>query len=170
MERPERGAPASTDASPHEVAGPPGPPGPLRLLVDLNIVLDVVLKRDPWYRDAMTLLHAVSSGAAKGYVASHAVATLYFVVNKANGRVAAVTAVTDILSICEVAPMGSQDFQRALALGFADFEDALHVAAALQTGCAYIVTRNAKDFKGSPVPVRTAGELLSLLPPPSSRP
>ncbi len=163
MERAERGAPASVDASPVEGAGP------LRLLVDLNIVLDVVLQRDPWTRDAVALLHAVSSGAAEGYVASHAMATLYYLVHKANGRVAAVTAVTDILSICKVAPMGSEDFQRALALGFADFEDALHVAAALHTGCAYIVTRNAKDFKGSPVPVRTAGELLSLLPPPSSR-
>lgn len=139
--------------------------GTLRLLVDLNIVLDVVLKRDPWYHDAVVLLDAVNGGAARGYVAGHAIATLYFLVNKANGRVAAVTAVTDILSICEVAPMDSHDFQRALALGFADFEDALHVAAALHTDCAYIVTRNARDFKGSPVPVRTAGELLSLLPP-----
>jgi len=143
--------------------------GPLRLLVDLNIVLDVVLKREPWYRDAVTLLDALSRGAAEGYVASHAIATLYFLVNRANGRVAAVTAVTDILSICKVAPMGTPDFQRALALGFADFEAAVQVAAALQTGCAYIVTRNAKDFKGSPVPVRTAGELLSLLAPPSER-
>ena len=143
--------------------------GPLRLLVDLNVVLDVVLKREPWYRDAVTLLDAVSGGAAEGYVAGHAIPTLYFLVNQANGRVAAVTAVTDVLSICQVAPLGTPDFQRALALGFADFEDAVQVAAALQTGCAYIVTRNAKDFKGSPVPVRTAGELLSLLPPPSER-
>ena len=137
--------------------------GPLRLLVDLNIVLDVVLKREPWYRDAVALLDAVSGGAAEGYVASHAIATLYFLVNKANGRMAAVTAVTDLLGICDVAPMGTPDFQRALALGFADFEDAVQVAAALQSGCAYIITRNAKDFKGSPVEVRTAGELLPLL-------
>ena len=139
---------------------------PLRLLVDLNILLDVVLKREPWYRDAIKLLDAVPGGAARGYVASHGISTLYFLVNKANGRLAAVTAVTDVLSICEVAPMGAEDFQRALALGFDDFEDAVQVAAALQVGCAYLVTRNTKDFKGSPVPVRTAGELLSLLPPP----
>ena len=162
MGRAERVPPSPTDASSRSVTGP------LRLLVDLNIVLDVVLKREPWYRDAVTLLDAVSGGAAEGYVAGHAIATLYFLVNKANGRVAAVTAVADILSICEVAPMGTQDFQRALALGFADFEDAVQVAAALQTGCTYIVTRNARDFKGSPVQVRTAGELLSLLPPPIS--
>lgn len=162
MARPERGAPASVGASPHAA----GPPGPLRLLVDLNIMLDVVLRRDPWYRDAVTLLDAVCNGAAEGYVASHAIATLYFVVNKANARMAAVTAVTDMLSICNVVPMGNHDFQRALALGFTDFEDALQVAAALQSGCAYIVTRNARDFKGSPVPVRTAGELLSVLLPP----
>lgn len=110
--------------------------GPLRLLVDLNIVLDVVLKREPWYRDAVGLFDAMSGGAAEGYVASHAIATLYFLVNKANGRMAAVTAVTDLLSICEVAPMGRQDFQRALALGFADFEDAVQVAVALRRPAA----------------------------------
>lgn len=159
MDLAEHGSRASREASVGAAAGP------LRLLVDLNIVLDVVLKRDPWFRDAMTLLNALSAGAARGYVASHAIATLYYLVNKANGRVAAVTAVTDILGICAVAPLGTADFQRALALGFADFEDAVQVAAALQTGCTFIATRNTADFRGSPVPVRTAGELLSLLPP-----
>ena len=159
MDLAEQGSRASREASARPGARP------LRLLVDLNIVLDVVLKRGPWYRDAVTLLNALSAGAAQGYVASHAIATLYYLVNKANGRVAAVTAVTDLLGICAVAPLGTADFQRALALGFADFEDAVHVAAALQTGCAFIATRNTADFKGSPVPVRTAGELLSLLRP-----
>lgn len=141
----------------------PRPARSRRLLIDLNVVLDVVLEREPWCREAVALLDAVSRGAATGCIAGHAVATLYFLVNKASARVAAVTAVTDLLSICEIVPMGTEDFQRALALGFADFEDAVQVAAALRAGCDCLVTRNARDFKGSPVDVRTPGEVLALL-------
>ena len=44
-----------------------------------------------------------------------------------------------------------------------DFEDNLHVACAVQARLDAIVTRNRKDFAGSPVPVLTPAELLALL-------
>ncbi len=47
----------------------------------------------------------------------------------------------------------------------ADFEDNLHIACAVQARLDAIVTRNRKDFAGSPVPVLTPAELLTLLAP-----
>ena len=98
-----------------------------------------------------------------GYVAAHAVTTVFYVVERERDRRTALTAIGDLLSIVGVAEVGGADFQRALTLGLKDFEDAVQVAASLRVGADFLVTRNAKDYKGSPVSVKTPGEILALL-------
>lgn len=141
------------------------PPG---LLVDTNVILDVVLRRVPWATEATLVLDAVSRGVARGFVAGHAVTTVHYVVEKAAGRVVAATAVSDLLQLLDVVPLESSDFQRALALGLKDYEDAVQVAACLEVGADYLVTRNGKDYKGAPVTTHTPGEVLAILAQPAS--
>ena len=143
------------------VADAPGT-GPL-LLIDTNVVLDVVLERRPWVEDASTLLDAIARGRAAGYIAGHAVTTVYYIVERERDRSVAGTAVSDLLDLLQVVPLGSDDFRRAIGLGLTDFEDAVQVAACLLVGASFLVTRNARDFKGAPVSPRSPGEILALL-------
>jgi hypothetical protein len=55
--------------------------------------------------------------------------------------------------------------ERAIASGFADFEDAVQMAAAAAAGTDYLATRNLKDFSAGPVPAIAPAELLPLLGP-----
>jgi predicted nucleic acid-binding protein len=135
----------------------------LRLLVDTNVLLDLVLEREPWVEEATALLDAVAKGRAEGYVAGHAVTTVYYVVERARDRTLATTAVSDLLQLLAVVPLGNADFQRALGLGLRDLEDGSQAAACLQIGADCLVTRNPKDYKGAPVTLRSAGEVLGLL-------
>ena len=96
-------------------------------------------------------------------MAGHAVTTVHYIVERARCRTAAVTAVSDLLQLVDVVVLGRGEFQRALSLGLADYEDAVQVAACLKIGADVLVTRNARDFKGAPVVTRSAGELLALL-------
>jgi hypothetical protein len=48
-------------------------------------------------------------------------------------------------------------------LAFSDFEDAVTAAAASRAECDYIVTRNAKDFRNSPVRCLTPEAMLPIL-------
>lgn len=134
-----------------------------KLLVDTNVILDVVLERETWLPDSTEILKAITTGRAAGFVAGHGVTTIYYLLARLNGRAAATTAIADLLQICNVVPLTSADFQRALALGLNDFEDAVTAAAALAIGADFLVTRNEKDFKGTPLTIRSPGELLSLL-------
>jgi len=134
-----------------------------KLLIDTNVLLDVILERKPWVDDATALLDAIAKGHAEGYVAGHAIATVYYVVERSRDRTLAATAVSDLLQLLTVVALGNAEFQRALGLGIWDFEDASQVAAALQIGADSLVTRNPKDFKGAPVALRSAGEALGLL-------
>jgi predicted nucleic acid-binding protein len=135
----------------------------VKLLLDINVVLDVILARNPWMGDAASLLSAIEEGRAEGYVAGHTITTIHYIVAKEKDRRVAATAVADLLRIVHAVPLGDADFQQALVLGLADFEDAVQAAAALRIGADYLVTRNEQDFRGIHVPVRTAGEILPLI-------
>jgi predicted nucleic acid-binding protein len=137
----------------------------LKLLIDTNILLDVVLERKPWVEDATALLDAIAKGQAEGYVASHTIPTVYYVVARARNRAAAATATSDLLQLLTVVPLDNAALQRALALNLKDFEDAAQAAAALEVGADCLVTRNPTDYKGAAVIPRSAGEALALLPP-----
>lgn len=135
----------------------------MKLLLDINVVLDTVLARAPWGREAGLLLSAVEAGRAEGHVAGHTITTIHYLVARARDRRVAATAVTDLLRIVRVVPLADADFQQALVLGLDDFEDAVQAAAALRIGADFLVTRDAKGFRGIPVPLRSAGEVLAIL-------
>ena len=123
----------------------------------------MILARTPWDADAVVLLDAISRGQASGFVAGHAVTTVHYIVERSQARVAAITAVGDLLQLLDVVALERGDFQRALSLGLSDYEDAVQVAACLKIGADVLVTRNARDYKGAPVMTRSAGEVVALL-------
>ncbi|MCU0650211.1 MAG: PIN domain-containing protein [Gemmatimonadaceae bacterium] len=134
-----------------------------RVLIDTNIVLDVALARQPWVEAGSELLDLVSRQRIDGFVAAHAVTTVHYLIERARGRAVARTAIADLLTIVDVVPVGRADFLRALSTETRDFEDAVHVAAALSVGAHWIATRDARDYRNAPVPCRTAAELVALL-------
>lgn len=135
----------------------------MKLLLDINVLLDVVLAREPWAETAAQLLATVESGKVTGLVPGHTLTTVHYIVERQEGRRKAVQAVTDILRIVELVPLEKADFHQALAFDVKDFEDAVQAAAAQKVGADYLVTRNEKDFRSSPVPTTAPATVLSLL-------
>lgn len=137
-----------------------------RLLIDINIVLDVILEREGLFEESASVLSAIESGRAAGFIASHTIPTTFYLTEKARDRQAASLAVTALLGIVEVVPLEGTDFQQAFLLPMGDFEDAIQVAAALKIGADYFVTRNLRDYRRIPdemIRIRPPGEILALL-------
>jgi predicted nucleic acid-binding protein len=135
----------------------------VKLLLDVDVVLDVILAREPWGREASRLFAIVASGGAEGYVAGHTITTAHYIVGRAVARQPALTAMADLLRIVEVVPVEKADFMEALGLGFRDFEDAVQAVCALKVGADVIVTRDAADFTGFPIPALPPGAVLASL-------
>ncbi|MFC1575397.1 type II toxin-antitoxin system VapC family toxin [Gemmatimonadota bacterium] len=135
----------------------------MKLLLDINVLLDVLLQRDPWAEPAANLLTQIERGEAEGFVAGHTLTTIHYVVSRARDQQLAAAAVTDLLRFMEVIPVEKVDFSQALVLPMDDFEDAVQAAAALKIGVDYIVTRDEKGFGGLSIPSVNSGEILSLL-------
>ena len=134
-----------------------------RILFDTNVVLDVLLDRQPYVEASAAAWAAVETGILEGMLAAHAVTTIHFLVRKEMGNIKARRIVSAILGVFEVATVDSAVVQEALQLPCSDFEDAVTAAAARVAGCECIVTRDPKGFRGSPVRALTPEAVLPLL-------
>ncbi|NNM03793.1 MAG: PIN domain-containing protein [Gemmatimonadetes bacterium] len=135
----------------------------MKLLLDINVLLDVLLRREPWDESAAHLLTRIERGEASGFVAGHTLTTIHYIVSRARDRQSAAAAISDLLRFLDVVPVEKVDFSQALVLPIDDFEDAVQGAAALKIGADYVVTRDEAGFRALSIPSVNPGEILSLL-------
>jgi predicted nucleic acid-binding protein len=136
----------------------------MRLLVDINVALDVILEREPWATEAALLFAAIHGGRAEGYLAGHTIPTIHYIVREnRKDRAAADAAVATLLRIFTVVAAENPELLQALAFGFADFEDAVQAACAAKISADWIVTRNRKGFRKSPVIGKPPGAVLAAI-------
>ncbi|HEY6390542.1 MAG TPA: PIN domain-containing protein [Bryobacteraceae bacterium] len=134
-----------------------------RILFDTNVVLDVLLDRQPYVEASAAAWAAVETGISEGMLAAHAVTAIHYLVRKEMGAVKATRVLSAILRVFGVAAVDSAVVQEALQSPLSDFEDAVTAAAARLAGCEYIVTRDPKGFRGSPVRSLTPEAITPLL-------
>lgn len=133
------------------------------ILVDLNVIIDVVQHRQPFYEESARVLDAVVREEAVGWVAAHSLTTLFYVINRLRNRETAVAAITGLLDVFTVAPINDPIIRKALSWGWSDFEDAVQMAAAANIGADYLITRNPRDFQTGIIPVVQPAAFLTLL-------
>ena len=70
----------------------------MKVLLDLNVLLDVVQNRAPHYEDSARILSLVRLGEIQAVFPVHAFTTLYYIVAKAAGKTKAEQAVDWLLA------------------------------------------------------------------------
>ncbi len=136
-----------------------------RILVDANIILDVLARREPHYPASAAVWALVEQKELDGLLAAHTVTTLHYLLSKHLSRTQANLTLTKLLQVFAVAAVDETVILKALALGWTDFEDAVQMAAALNAQVDYLVTRNPKDFKDTLVKILQPTDLATLFPP-----
>jgi predicted nucleic acid-binding protein len=135
----------------------------LQVLIDLNVILDVLQRREPFYEMSASVLANIETGQVVGWVAAHSLTTLFYLLAKHHSANHARVALTEILNLLSVAAVDQTVIEQALNLPYQDFEDAVQMMAAVQTGADYVITRNPRDYKEGPLPALMPAELLALL-------
>ena len=134
-----------------------------RILFDTNVVLDVLLNRQPFVEASAAAWAAIESRISEGMLAAHAVTTIHYLIRKELGVVKAKRIVAATLRVFAVAAVDNAVILEALQLAFNDFEDAVTSAAARVAGCDCIVTRDPKGFRGSLIRSLTPEAVIPLL-------
>lgn len=132
-------------------------------LVDSDILVDVALDRAPHAESAGRVLDAVQRRTVAGFIAWHTVANFYYVVRTKKGHAVATDFLADLLAFMSIAATDANDAKAALRLNMRDFEDALQAAAAVKCSANFIVTRNARHYRRSPVPAISPAAALAQL-------
>jgi predicted nucleic acid-binding protein len=134
-----------------------------RVLVDVNVALDVLLDRQPHVEGSAAVWAAIETGSSEGLLAAHAVTTIHCLIRKELGAAQARRIISAMLRVFRVATVDGRVIQDALELPLADLEDSVTAAAALLAGCDYIVTRDPRGFRGSPIRCLTPEAAAPLL-------
>lgn len=132
------------------------------MLIDTNVVLDLLLDREPWSAEAAKLFTEIERGAIDGYLAATTITTIHYLASKTVGATEAQREIRQLLALCSVAPIDRVVLEAALELGFTDYEDAVLHEAARSVGAEIIVTRNARDFSKADLRILTPAECVQL--------
>ena len=135
----------------------------MKVLFDTNIILDVLLDREPFVYDSLYLLSKVEQSEITGFVCATTITTIYYLASKTLGANQALRHINSLLSLFVIAPVNRLVLENALQSEFNDFEDVVLYGAAQHAGAKYIVTRNSIDFKKSKLVIFEPRELVNAL-------
>jgi predicted nucleic acid-binding protein len=133
------------------------------ILIDLNIILDVLQKREPFFEASAGLLAAVETSQVEGFVAAHSITTLFYLIQKGRSAADARAMLTSLLQLIKILPIDQGTIEQALNLDYRDFEDAVQMICAIQNKVDYLITRNIKDYKPALLTVMQPADFLSTL-------
>ncbi len=134
----------------------------MKVLLDTNVVLDVLLNRHPFSDDSAQVMAMVDRSEVQGFLSATTVTTIHYLLAKYLDSNRSIKQVRLLLSLFEIAPVNRVVLENALAHS-PDYEDAVIIEAAQHAGVEYIVTRNIKDFKKSVIPVYTPAGFIQAL-------
>ena len=133
------------------------------VLIDINILLDVLQKREPFYEMSAHLLASIETGRVKGYVAAHSITTLFYLARKNRSAAEARATITNLLQFIKIAPVDQATIEQALNLDYRDYEDAVQMMCAVQMKVDYLITRNVKGYQPPLLSVLQPVDFLATL-------
>ncbi|MBD2187736.1 type II toxin-antitoxin system VapC family toxin [Pseudanabaena mucicola] len=136
----------------------------MKVLIDTNVLLDFLLEREPFKKDAEELFAAIDSGQIICYVTATTLTDIFYIARKhTHSLELAREAVSSTLETMTICPINRNVLEAAFASGLTDFEDAVQIYSAIAQNLDAIVTRDAKGFVSSTISVYTVQELLKRL-------
>ncbi|MDR3265828.1 MAG: PIN domain-containing protein [Synergistaceae bacterium] len=133
----------------------------MNVLIDTNVVLDVLLRREPYYKDSMRVIVLSEKKYIDGIVSASAITDIYYIVRKAiKNRDFAIDLLKRLTKVIGVGSVIDRHIYEALELEWDDFEDSIQYVVGKSIGVEYIVTRNPQDFSAAAIRAISPQEFL----------
>lgn len=134
----------------------------MKICFDTNVVLDLLLRREPFTQDSAAVISMVESTVHTGLLCATTLTNLHHLTRRLLGEAGARRAIADFLQLMDLAHVSRPVLDAAVQAPMPDFEDAVLAHAAHQAGAHAIITRNLRDFAKSPVRAYTPLQFLAL--------
>ena len=135
----------------------------MKALIDTNILLDVLIKREPYFADSARVWALSREKIIKGCLSAISINNLYYIIRKLNDPKIAGAFVDQVLEDFELIALTKNILKQARTVAKRDFEDLIQYFSAIHEGCEVLVTRNKKDFPAIGIKIMTQRELLNRI-------
>ena len=132
----------------------------MNLLLDTNVIIDYLGCQKPYFDPAMKVVAAGFFGDASLWMAAGSAKDAFYVLNHFVDSCRIQSALLELFKVVRPVSLTAEDLERAARLQWDDFEDCLIAVSALKAQADYIITRDARGFERSMVPVQTPEEWL----------
>lgn len=129
--------------------------------MDTNVVLDVLLEREPFVQDAVDVFCLAEQSRIDAFLCATTITTIDYLLTRSLPASKAREALWRLISLFEIATVNRPVIERALGSKIPDFEDAVLDEAGKLAGVDSVVTRNTKDFARSALKIFDPTELLA---------
>jgi predicted nucleic acid-binding protein len=131
------------------------------LFIDTDVIIDFLIDRKPYSREAAIIFTLIEQKKIKGYVSSLTFSNLYYVLRKFESHSKVISKLDSLSKMLTIVKVEEQTIKKALSSGFPDFEDSIQYFSAMDNRkIDVIITRNTKDYKKSDISVMTPGDYL----------
>ncbi len=135
----------------------------MRVLLDTNVVLDFLLKRQLFFAEADEIFLRLKNNEFEAFVSAITPINVFYTTRKEVDKAIAFTAVEELLKLVKIVKSNNHIYQNALLINFSDYEDAVQHECAVAENLDAIVTRNVKDFQNAIVKVYAPTDFLRIL-------
>ena len=133
----------------------------MKIMCDTNVIIDVLLEREPFIEDSYKVLKLCEEHKIDGFVSASSVTDIFYLVRKyTHSTELAYNAVGKLLEIVKVCTVTNNDILIAFQKKAKEFEDCLIATCAKSIHCDYIAARNKRGFEDFGISVLTPTEIL----------
>lgn len=133
-----------------------------KIFADTNIVLDLLLERNPFYKASARLFSAAELNKVQISFSSLGFSILEHVISRQINKSKSKNALRKFRPLVKILAVDEKTIDYALNSDFRDFEDAIQYEVAIQNNQDLIISRNIKDFKNSVIPVMTPEDFIRI--------
>jgi predicted nucleic-acid-binding protein len=124
----------------------------MNILIDTNIVLDFLLRREPHIKNAGIIFKACKEFKINGFIAAHSIPDIFYIMRKSYTLYELKEIIKLLANFISIINLTEEMILSALSEhNFSDFEDSLQDECAQEINADYIITRNVNDFAHSKV-------------------
>ncbi len=133
------------------------------IFLDSDIILDIALKREPFFSASARIFSMIEYKKIRGYTSSVIISNIYYILRKIESHKSAIKFISKLRLIISILPVNDRIIELALESKFKDFEDAIQCFTAVTENVDSLITRNIKDYKSSKIKVYTPEEYLQIM-------
>lgn len=131
------------------------------LFIDTDVIIDFLIDRKPYSREAAIIFTLIDRKKLKGYASSLTFSNLYYVLHKIEPHKKVISKLDSISNLLTILKVDEQMIRDAIDSGFSDFEDSIQYFCALDCKkIEVIITRNTRGYKNSDLTVMSPGDFL----------